>query len=139
MIRVCRPGGRIVMGNWTPEGHVGQMFRAIARHVTPPRDMPSPLLWGDAATCRQRLSAGVTDVKITRYMYPVKYPFGPADVVDFFFDYYGPANRAYASLGETAKAALHTDLTALWTRNNLGDDHTTCVESEYIEVVATRV
>jgi ubiquinone/menaquinone biosynthesis C-methylase UbiE len=45
MIRVCRPGGRIVMGNWTPDGHVGQMFKVIGRHVPPP-PVPSPLLLG---------------------------------------------------------------------------------------------
>ena len=36
MIRVCRPGGRLIMGNWTPECHVGQMFKVIGRYVPPP-------------------------------------------------------------------------------------------------------
>jgi hypothetical protein len=89
MIRVCRSGGRIVMGNWTPDGHVGQMFTLIGKHVPPP-PMPSPLLWGDEATCRLRLGEGVTDLKITRYMYPFEYPFTPGKVVDVFIKYYGP-------------------------------------------------
>jgi SAM-dependent methyltransferase len=139
MIRVCRPGGRIIMGNWTPDGHVGQMFKVIGKHVPPPSYFPSPLLWGDEATCRQRFGAAVTGLKATRYLYPFVYPFGPAKVAEFFFHYYGPTNRAYASLGGDARPALHDDLTALWTRNNLATDGTTHVEGEYIEVVATRM
>jgi len=137
MIRVCRPGGRIVMGNWTPQGHVGQMFKVIGQYAPPPA-FPSPLLWGDEGTCRQRFGAAVADLTITRYLYPFVYPFGPAKVVDFFFDYYGPTNRAYAALGER-RQALHDELTALWTRNNIATDGTTHVRSEYIEVVGTRV
>jgi SAM-dependent methyltransferase len=136
MIRVCRPGGRIIMGNWTPEGHVGQMFRVIGKHVPPP-PMPSPLMWGDEATCRQRLGA-LRNLKITRYMYPFEYPFPPAKVVDLFVDYYGPTNRAAASLNGEARTGLHADLTALWTRNNKAPEGTTRVLSEYIEVVGTR-
>jgi len=138
MIRVCRPGGRIVMGNWTPAGHVGEMFKVIGRHVPPPANFPSPLQWGDEATCRKRFGAGVSDLTVTRRMYPFEYPFAPARVVDFFFAYYGPTNRAYASLGDEGKQALRDDLIALWTRNNVATDGTTKVDSEYIEVAGIR-
>jgi SAM-dependent methyltransferase len=138
MIRVCRPGGRIIMGNWTAQGHVGQMFKVIGQYAPPPASFPSPLLWGDEGTCRQRFGAAVADLKITHYRYPFVYPFAPAKVVDFFFDYYGPTNRAFASLGAT-RQGLHTELTELWTRNNIATDGTTHVQSEYIEVVGTRV
>jgi hypothetical protein len=138
MLRVCRPGGRVIMGNWTPQGHIGQMFKVIGKHVPPPPHFPSPLLWGDETTCRQRLGAGVTDLRITGYLYPFEYPFPPAKVVDFFVEYYGPTNRASASLGDDARKGFHEDLTALWTRNNVAADGTTRVEAEYIEVVGTR-
>jgi len=138
MCRVCRPGGRIIMGNWTPEGHIGQMFKVIGEHVPTPPYLPSPLLWGDETTCRQRLGACVRDLKITPYMYPFEYAFAPAKVVDFFIEYYGPTNRAYGSLNDARKRALHDDLTALWTRNNCATDGTTLVLAEYIEVIGTR-
>jgi SAM-dependent methyltransferase len=138
MVRVCKPGGRIVMGNWTPEGHIGQMFKVIGKHVAPPPIFPSPLLWGDEATCRQRLGAGVTDLKVTRYLYPFEYPFPPAQVVEFFIEYYGPTRKAYGSLDEPGQKALHEDLTALWSRNNCAADGKTRVLSEYIEVIGTR-
>jgi len=56
MLRVCKPGGRIIMGNWTADGHIGQMFKMIGQFAPPPPNFPSPLLWGDEATCRTRLS-----------------------------------------------------------------------------------
>jgi ubiquinone/menaquinone biosynthesis C-methylase UbiE len=139
MIRVCRSGGQVIMGNWTPEGHIGQMFKAIGKHVPPPALFPSPLLWGDEAICRERLGTGVNNLKITRYMYPFDYPFTPAKVVDFFVEYYGPTNRAYSSLTDDGRRALHDDLTALWSRNNVGPDGTTRVQAEYLEVIGTRV
>lgn len=138
MLRVTRPGGRIIMGNWTPEGHIGQMFKVIGKHVPPPAIFPSPLLWGQDAKARERLGAGVNDLQITRYQYPFEYPFEPAKVVDFFIEYYGPTNRAYASLNDEGRAALHGDLTALWARNNIATDGTTLVMAEYIEVIGRK-
>lgn len=137
MIRVCRPGGRIIMGNWTPDGHVGQMFKVIGKHLPPPF-FPSPLLWGQEAAVRARFGEAVRNLAITRHLYPFAYPFGPAKVAEFFAEYYGPTNRGYASLDEAARQALHEDLTALWTRNNLSADGTTRVEAEYITVEAWR-
>ena len=105
--------------------------------MPPPPIFPSPLLWGDEATCRQRFGAAVGDLKTTRRFYPFVYPFAPADVVDFLFDYYGPTNRAAASLSD-ARPALHEELTALWTQHNIATGGTTHVESEYLEVTGTR-
>lgn len=138
LIRVCRPGGRIVMGNWTPEGFVGQMFKTIGKHVPPPAIMASPVKWGDEATVRERFRTGVAELKMTRRLYPFEYPFPPADVVAFFRTYYGPANRAFAALDEPGQEALRQDLEQLWTQHNQGTGGSTYCEGEYLEVVATR-
>lgn len=138
MVRVCIRGGKIIMGNWTPEGHVGQMFKIIGKHVPPPPHFPSPLLWGNESTCRERLGAGVSDLKITRHLYPFEYPFAPANVVDFYIEYYGPTNRAYRSLDADGQKAMHDDLTTLWTTNNVATDGSTHVLSAYLEVIGTR-
>ena len=138
MVRVCRPGGKIIMGNWTPEGHIGQMFKVIGKHVPPPANCPSPLLWGNESTCRERFGTGVSDLKVTRHLYPFEYPFAPAKVVDFFIEYYGPTNRAYGSLAAAERKAMHDDLTALWSSNNVATGGSTRVLAEYIEVVGTR-
>ena len=55
LLRVCRPGGLIAMGNWTPEGFVGQMFQITARHSPPPPGMLPPSLWGVEKVVTERL------------------------------------------------------------------------------------
>ncbi|HYX34687.1 MAG TPA: class I SAM-dependent methyltransferase [Oligoflexus sp.] len=138
MARVCRSGGKIVMGNWTPEGHVGQMFKIVGKHVPPPSLMPSPLLWGNEQTCRQRLGSFLSDLQISRHSYPLDFPFPPETVVDFFIEYYGPTNRAYAQLNEQGRDQFRKDLIDLWQRNNVAANGTTQVPSEYIVVTGIR-
>ena len=139
LVRVCRPGGQIVMANWTPEGFVGQMFKIIGKHVPPPPLMPSPLLWGNEATVRERLRDGVAELHLIKRQYPFHYPFPPSEVVEHFRTYYGPTNRAFAALDATGQAeGLRRDLEQLWTEHNSATDGTTRYESEYLEVVAIR-
>lgn len=138
LIRVCRSGGRIVMANWTPEGHVGQMFKIIGKHVPPPPLMVSPIKWGDEAIARDRLGQGTAGVQSVKRLYPMRYPFGPAEVADFFFDYYGPTLRAKAALDAAGQQALRDELVALWTVNNRATDGSTSVDAEYLEVTAVR-
>ena len=138
LVRVCRPGGRIAMANWTPEGFIGQMFKATGKHVPPPPTMPSPIKWGDEETVRERLRDGISDLQLTKQMCAFKYPFPPADVVEFFRMYYGPTQRAFDSLDTDGQAALRNDLERLWSENNEATDGTTLVQGEYLEVVATR-
>ncbi|HEY8226759.1 MAG TPA: methyltransferase domain-containing protein [Pyrinomonadaceae bacterium] len=138
LVRVCRPGGRIAMANWTPAGFIGQMFKVTGKHVPPPPNMPSPIKWGDEQTVRERLTDGIGDLRLTPRMCSFKLPFPPADVVEFFRMYYGPTQRAFGALDENAQAAVRKDLEQLWSDNNLATDGTTHVEGEYLEVLATR-
>jgi len=138
LVRVCRSRGHIIMANWTPEGFVGQMFKMMGKHVPPPALMPAPVLWGDEAVVRERLREGVAELRTTKRSYLFDYPFPPAEVVEFFRVYYGPTNRAFASLPEEGQAALRRDLENLWTQHNRSTNGKTHVESEYLEVVATR-
>lgn len=138
LLRVCRPGGQVIMANWTPDGFVGQMFKTISKHVPPPPMMASPVQWGDEDIVRKRLGAGTSDIHISRRLYPFEYPFPPAEVVEFFRAYYGPANRAFAALNEDGQAALRADLESLWSQHNQAQGQATYCEAEYLEVVATR-
>ena len=136
LLRVCRPGGRIAMANWTPTGFIGQMFRTTAAFVPPP-NISSPLLWGDEVTVRQRFQGKVADLRLTRRMTTFNLPMTPEQTVDYFCAWYGPTLRAFAALDEPKQAALHRDLTRLWSAHNLATDGTTHVEAEYLEVTAT--
>lgn len=137
-LRVCRPGGRIIMGNWTPSGFVGQMFKVHGKHVPPPAGMPAPVLWGDEETVRKRFHDGINDLQLTRKIYPMKYPFSPSETVEFFRTYYGPSNRAFSALDPDQQAALRNDLEQLWSAHNLAGDDNTEVKAEYLEVTAIR-
>ena len=137
LLRVCSPGGTIAMGNWTPEGFVGQMFRTFAKFLAP-SGMPAPVLWGDEAVVRERLGGGVSDLKMTRRQYQFDYPFPPAEVVELFRQYYGPTNRAFNSLDEHAANNLRDELERLWSAHNRAGDELTFVAAEYLEVIAVR-
>jgi len=137
LVRVCKPGGRIVMANWTPSGFIGQMFKTTGKHVTPP-SIPSPILWGDEETVKTRFANGTSEVKSVRVPTPFVMPFSPAEVVDFFRDFYGPTKGAFNALDDNGKAALKKDLTDLWASQNRATDGTTDVESEYLEVTAIK-
>ncbi len=136
--RVSRPGGKIIMGNWTPAGFVGQMFKIHGKHVPPPAIMAPPVKWGDEEVVRQRFGDGISHLKLTRRLYPFRYPFAPTEVVEFFRTYYGPSYKAFGALEADKQAALREDLEQLWTENNTATDGTTAIDSEYLEVVAIR-
>jgi SAM-dependent methyltransferase len=136
--RVCRPGGRIIMGNWTPTGFVGQMFKIHGKHVPPPAIMPPPVKWGNEETIRERFEDGISHLKLSRHLYPFRYPFAPSDVVQFFRTYYGPSYKAFAALDPEKQSALRADLEQLWTEQNTAADGMTSIGAEYLEVVAIR-
>ena len=137
VLRVCSPGGIIAMGNWTPEGFVGQMFKTFSKFIAP-SGMPAPVLWGDEAVVRKRLGHGVSDLKMTRRICTFTYPFPPAEVVEFFRQYYGPTNLAFASLDKHTAIRLRNELEALWSTHNRGGAEFTVVPAEYLEVIAVR-
>jgi SAM-dependent methyltransferase len=138
LVRVCRRGGRIALANWTPDSFAAHMFKAVARHVPPPPGVPPPVQWGDEAVVRQRLRDGIAELHTTRRVFPIQFPFGPSEVVELFRTYFGPVNRAFASLGPDQQPALRRDLEQVWSAHNRATDDTTRVEAEYLEVIATR-
>jgi SAM-dependent methyltransferase len=140
LLRVCRPGGRIAMANWTPGGFVGQMFKTIAGHVPPPAGVASPIQWGDEAKARERLGGGTAELQTTPRLITLEFPLGPAEVVEFWRVYYGPTNRAFEALATDppGQAALRAGLERLWSAHNQAMDGSTRVEAEYLEVLATR-
>jgi SAM-dependent methyltransferase len=137
LLRVCVPGGTIAMANWTPQGFIGQMFKTVSKFIAP-SGMPSPVLWGDEATVRERLGGGMAELNLARRHYLFAYPFPPADVVEFFRLYYGPTNRAFASLDGERQARLRSELESLWTESNRGGTDCTIVFGEYLEVIGIR-
>ena len=135
--RVCRPGGFIAMANWTPNGFIGQMFKITSSHIPPP-GMTSPVLWGVEEKVRERFREGISKLETRLQKVTWVFPFSPAEVVEHFRLYYGPAQKAMGALDEQKGAALRKDLEELFTTHNQATDGTTRVEAEYLEVVAVR-
>lgn len=137
LLRVCTPGGTIAMANWTPQGFVGQMFKAVSKFIAP-SGMPAPVLWGDEATVRERFGQGLAELHLTKRHYLFSYPFPPSEVVEFFRLYYGPTNRAFASLDGGGREQLHQELETLWSAHNRAGLGCTTVLAEYLEVIGVR-
>lgn len=137
LLRVCKPGGTIAMANWTPQGFVGQMFKAVSKFIAP-SGMPSPVLWGEETTVRERLGRGLSELSLVRRLYTFSYPFPPSEVVEFFRLYYGPTNQAFAALDAGGRERLRKDLETLWSSQNRAGTGCTTVFGEYLEVLGMR-
>jgi len=116
------------------------MFKVFKAHLPPPpAGVPSPMDWGDEATVRSRLDPGFSEVRFSRRIALMRYPFPPAETVEFFRQYYGPTRQAFAALDAAAQAALQRELVELQTANNIATmPGTTQVAAEYLEVIARR-
>lgn len=136
MWRVCRPGGRIGLANWTPSGFVGQVFRTIGAHVPPPPGLRSPALWGTPERLAE-LFPDAASIAVPTRSFVFRYR-SPAHWLDVFRAWYGPMLKAFAALPEEGRAALERDLLALIDRFNVARDGTMVVPSEYLEVVLAK-
>ncbi len=135
--RVCRPGGRIGLASWTPEGFIGQLFRTLGRHLPPPPGAPSPAAWGTEAHLRQWFADTAADLAIEKKTFAFRYR-SAAHFIDVFRSWYGPVHKAFAALGPDAGAALERDLVDLLERGNRAGPSSLVVDSEYLEAVVVR-
>ena len=137
MARVCRPGGRIGLANWTPEGFIGQLFKTLGRHLPPPAGVQPPALWGTEAHLRALFGARAAKIAVERKIFTFRYR-SPAHFIEVFRTWYGPVHKAFAALPVDAAAALDRDLTDLLSRLNVAGPSSLVVPSEYLEIVITR-
>jgi ubiquinone/menaquinone biosynthesis C-methylase UbiE len=136
MMRVCRPGGKIGMANWTPEGFIGSLFKTIGKYVAPAPGMKSPALWGSRAHLDTLFGSNAT-VVAERRNFVFRYK-SPHHWVEIFRTYYGPIVKAFAAIAPQAREALEADLYALLDKFNVAADGTLVIPGEYLEVVVTR-
>lgn len=137
MLRVCRPGGRIGLANWTPDGFIGQLFKTIGKHVPPPAGARSPALWGTRERIGQLFEPHAARISTTQRSFVFRYR-SPDHWLEIFRTYYGPVLKAFAALDGAGQAALERDIRALLAEFNRSGDRTLVVPSEYLEVVVTR-
>lgn len=136
LVRVCRPGGKIGMANWTPEGFIGNLLKTVVKFVPPPAGVTSPVQWGRKAYLEEIFGRGVSIAAESR-QFTFRYK-SPAHFLDIFRTYYGPTHKAFAAIDAAAQQRLRDDLLALIDQFNVAGDGTLVIPSEYLEVVVTR-
>jgi ubiquinone/menaquinone biosynthesis C-methylase UbiE len=137
LLRVCRPGGKIGLVNWTPESFIGHVFRTIGKYIPPPAGVKPPALWGSEQRVRELFADGISQMTATKRFFVFRYR-SAEHWLEIFRTYYGPVLKAFAALDAEGQAGLARDLTEQLERFNTGGSDTLTVPSEYLEVVATR-
>lgn len=137
MLRVCRPGGKIGLANWTPESFIGQLFKAIGKHIPPPPGVRPPSLWGTEVRLAELFGDSATSIDLQRRNFVFRYR-SPAHWLEVFRTYYGPTKRAFEALDAQGSKELEQDILALLVRSNRSGDGTLVLPSEYAEVVIVR-
>ncbi|HEY7336549.1 MAG TPA: class I SAM-dependent methyltransferase [Bryobacteraceae bacterium] len=137
MARVCRPGGKIAMANWTPDGMLGKLFLLLARYSPQEDPVKLPISWGDEAVLKKRLGPYTRDLRIERQAIRFRSP-SPSHWVEFMKIYFGPAIRAFHHSPPETQKTLTKEMTDLISEFSNSPNGTVLSESEYLNVVATR-
>lgn len=139
LARVCRPGGRIALASWTPDGFIGETFRIFSRYLPPPPGLQPPVRWGDEDYLDSLL--GPVAASMTSHRRTAVFRFRSAEEnVDFFRAYYGPTLRAFESLDPPRRESLRDDLLALARRyDRNGGTGPIAITGDYLETVIDRV
>jgi SAM-dependent methyltransferase len=144
MVRVTRPGGRIVMGNWIPGDPtlVAQILRISSAYSPPPPEgFVSPMLWGQEEQVTERFTAAgvpAENVAFQRDTFRFNSPDEPAAVVRAFRDYYGPTMNAFdAAVANGREDELEAELVALFEEKNTAQEGTS-IPATFLRVTVTR-
>jgi ubiquinone/menaquinone biosynthesis C-methylase UbiE len=137
LARVCKPGGKIGLANWTPESFIGQLFKTIGKYVPPAAGVKSPALWGTKARLEEIFGKSAKAIRAESRHFTFRYR-SPEHFIEVFRTYYGPMNKTFGALDAGKQAAFTSDLIALMARGNRSGDRTLVLPSEYLEVVIER-
>lgn len=137
LVRVCKPGGRIGLANWTPDSFIGEVFKTIGKYVLPAPGVNSPAQWGTQPRLLALFGRDVRSIRATGREFVFRYR-SPQHWLDVFRSYYGPINKTYAALDVAYQEGLTRDLFDLMARHNRSGDRTLVLPSAYLEVVVER-
>jgi SAM-dependent methyltransferase len=137
LARVCRPGGRIGLANWTPSSFVGELFKLMGKYLPAPAGVRSPALWGTEERMRELFGNRLGAIQCERKHFVFRYR-SPGHWLETFRTYYGPTHKAFGALDIAQQDSLAADMIALAERFNRSRDGALLAPSEYLEVVITR-
>lgn len=135
LVRAARPGGTIALASWTPDGFIGDLFRATAAHVSPPPGLASPMEWGREERLRELFGDAIASIRSVEQVNTFRYR-SAEEFVEFFRRWYGPTLTAFGALDEDGRQALAADLADLARRyDRHGDGGPVAVPATYLETV----
>jgi SAM-dependent methyltransferase len=142
VVRVTRPGGRIVMGNWIPNDPtlVAQLLRISTSYSPPPPEgFVSPMTWGIEENVMERFAAAgvpVDRISFERASYTFSFPGAPSEYLTEFRNYYGPTMNAFeAAAASGRESELQNELEALFNEHNAnGNEAPTSIPATYLRV-----
>ena len=136
-VRVAKPGARIVVTAWTPEGLNGRMFRTVGSYMPPPPpELKLPVMWGNEDHVRGLFAESGAELAFERHMVTFEHE-SPERWFEYNERVLGPTIMAKAALEPQGKwDALRTELIGLYTDANEADDGTMRVRAEYLLTVA---
>jgi SAM-dependent methyltransferase len=134
LARVCKPGGRIGLANWTPEGFIGQLFKTLGRYLPPAPGVKSPALWGTRARLEELFGSVAKEIRTTEREFVFRYR-SPLHWIEVFRTYYGPLHKAFGALDAEKQGSLMSDVLALLEAGNRSHDRSLVLPSAYLEVV----
>src|SRR5450432_2619379 len=121
LARVCKPGGKIGLANWTPDGFIGLLFKTIGKYVPPAPGVKSPALWGTSARLEELFGESAKKIRVTKRDFVFRYR-SPMHWIEVFRTYYGPMLKTFAALDTDKQAAFTRDLLALLEQGNISQD-----------------
>jgi ubiquinone/menaquinone biosynthesis C-methylase UbiE len=134
LLRVCRPGGKIGMSNWTPDGFWGQTFALQWRYLPPQTPLRAPPEWGTEARLRELFGGAIASMRIAKRSALFRYK-SSKHWIEVFSTYFGPIIRALETLEGARRHAYLEELDHTLNRFNRSGDDTLVVSADYLEVV----
>jgi SAM-dependent methyltransferase len=134
MARVCKPGGKIGLANWTPSSFIGELFKLIGRYLPPAAGVKPPSLWGTEERLRELFGNRLASIAIERKNFVFRYR-SAAHWLEVFRTFYGPMQKAFGALDAVMQESLATDLIGLAERFNRATDGSLTAPGQYLEVV----
>lgn len=138
MLRVCKPGGKIGMANWTPDGFLGEMFKLPGKYIPKPPGLDPPVLWGTKERIQELFGGGSADIQVNPRQVVFRY-LSVDHYIDFMRTHFGPTKITFEKLDPDKQNEYAEEMRGVLRSFHRGEGEKPIqVPSDYLEVVVTK-